>query len=174
MINQTLRITRTDMVSVFNNVEKPTFVNLVTNTIVRMNKKGNPYHDQVIKHLSSNFYIGSTYEDRVNNNLVKEGKENTFVSSTPSGKRHISKCILTDTKTESKFYLMCEWFKRSYPKVSYKFQENSIDKVLFEDYLVKRTESVKQDLDNKVNIVTYGMESIKEVRMNKTLYILID
>ena len=174
MINQTLRITRTDMVSVFNNVEKPTFVNLVTNTIVRMNKKGNPYHDQVIKHLSSNFYIGSNYEDRVNNNLIKEDKENTFVSSTPSGKRHISKCILTDTKTETKFYLMCEWFKRSYPKVSYKFQNDSIDKVLFEDYLIKRTESVKQDLDKKVNIVTYGIESIKEVRMNKTLYILID
>jgi hypothetical protein len=174
MINQTLRITRTDMVSVFNNVEKPTFVNLVTNTIVRMNKKGNPYHDQVIKHLSSNFYIGSTYEDRVNNNRLKEDKENDFVSSIPSGKRHISKCILIDTKTETKFYLMCEWFKRSYPKVSYKFQNDSIDKVLFEDYIVKRTESVKQDLDKKVNIVTYGMESIKEVRLNKTRYILID
>ena len=175
MINQTLRITRPDMVSVFNNVEKPTFVNLVTDTIVGMNKKGNPYYeDKVIKHQSSNFYIGSTYEDRVNNNLIKEGKENNFVSSTPSGKRHISKCILTDTKTETKFYLMCEWFKRSYPKISYKFQNGSIDKVLFEDYLIKRTESVKQDLDKKVNIVTYGMESIKEVRMNKTLYILID
>ena len=175
MINQTLRITRTDMVSVFNNVEKPTFVNLVTNTIVRMNKKGNPYYeDKVIKHQSSNFYIGSTYEDRVNNNRLKENKENDFVSSIPSGKRHISKCILTDTKTETKFYLMCEWFKRSYPKISYKFQNDSIDKVLFEDYIVKRTESVKQDLDKKVNIVTYGIESIKEVRMNKTLYILID
>jgi hypothetical protein len=175
MINQTLRITRTDMVSVFNNVEKPTFVNLVTNTIVRMNKKGNPYYeDKVIKHQSSNFYIGSTYEDRVNNNRLKEDKENDFVSSIPSGKRHISKCILTDTKTETKFYLMCEWFKRSYPKISYEFQNDSIDKVLFEDYLVKRTESVKQDLDKKVNIVTYGIESIKEVRMNKTLYILID
>jgi hypothetical protein len=175
MINQTLRITRTDMVSVFNNVEKPTFVNLVTNTIVRMNKKGNPYYeDKVIKHQSSNFYIGSTYEDRVNNNRLKENKENDFVSSIPSGKKHISKCILTDTKTETKFYLMCEWFKRSYPKISYKFQNDSIDKVLFEDYIVKRTESVKQDLDKKVNIVTYGIESIKEVRMNKTLYILID
>ena len=175
MINQTLRITRTDMVSVFNNVEKPTFVNLVTDTIVRMNKKGNPYYeDKVIKHQSSNFYIGSTYEDRVNNNRLKENKENDFVSSIPSGKKHISKCILTDTKTETKFYLMCEWFKRSYPKISYKFQNDSIDKVLFEDYIVKRTESVKQDLDKKVNIVTYGIESIKEVRMNKTLYILID
>jgi hypothetical protein len=175
MINQTLHITRTDMVLVLNEVVNPTFVNLVTETKVRMNKKGNPYYDdKVIKCLSSNFYIGSTYEDRVNNNLVKEDKENNFVSSTPSGKRHISKCILTDTKTETKFYLMCEWFKRSYPKISYKFQNDSIDKVLFEDYLVKRTESVKQDLDKKVNIVTYGMESIKEVRMNKTLYILID
>jgi hypothetical protein len=106
---------------------------------------------------------------------VKEDKENNFVSSIPSGKRHISKCILIDTKTESKFYLMCEWFKRSYPKVSYKFQNDSIDKVLFEDFITKRNENNnKQGLDKKVNISTYGIESIKEVRMNKTLYILID
>jgi hypothetical protein len=69
---------------------------------------------------------------------------------------------------------MCEWFKRSYPKVSYKFQNNTIDKVMFEDYLVKKSESERQVLENKVNIVTYLMESIKEVRMNKTQYILID
>jgi len=174
MINQTIHITRTDMVSVLNEVVKPTFVNLVTETKVRMNKKGNPYHDQVTKCLTSNFYIGSEYEKRVNNNLIKEDKENDFTSSPLSGKEHISKCVLIDTKTRTKNYLMCEWFKRSYPKVSFKFQDNSIDKVLFEDYLVKRTESVKQGLDNKVNIVTYGMDSIKEIRFNKTLYILID
>ena len=174
MINQTINITRTDMVSVLNEVVKPTFVNLVTETKVRMNKKGNPYHDQVIKCLTSNFYIGSEYEKRVNNNLVKEDKENDFVSSPLSGKEHISKCVLTDTKTNTKRYLMCEWFKRSYPKVSYKFQDNSIDKVLFEDYLVKKSESTKQGLDNKVNIVTYSIESIKEIRFNKTRYVLID
>jgi hypothetical protein len=174
MINQTIHITRTDMVSVLNEVVKPTFVNLVTETKVRMNKKGNPFHDQVTKCLTSNFYIGSEYEKRVNNNLIKEDKENDFTSSPLSGKEHISKCVLIDTKTRTKNYLMCEWFKRSYPKVSFKFQDNSIDKVLFEDYLVKRTESVKQGLDNKVNIVTYGMDSIKEIRFNKTLYILID
>jgi hypothetical protein len=174
MINQTIHITRTDMVSVLNEVVNPTFVHLVTETKVRMNKKGNPFHDQVTKYLSSNFYIGSNYQDRVNNNRVKEGVENDFVSLTPIGKRHISKCVLTDTKTETKFYLMCEWFKRSYPKVSYKFQNNTIDKVMFEDYLVKKSESERQVLENKVNIVTYLMESIKEVRMNKTQYILID
>ena len=174
MINQTLRITRPDMVSVFNNVVKPTFVNLVTDTIVGMNKKGNPYHDQVIKHQSSNFYIGSTYEDRVNNNLIKEGKENNFVSSTPSGKRHISKCILTDTKTETKFYLMCEWFKRSYPKISFEFEGNMIERELFMSYEVKRKESEKQEVENKVNVVTYGMDSVQEIRMNKVRYVMID
>ena len=176
MLKETIYITRPDMVSVLMGVENPTFINLVTKTKVRMNKKGNPFHDMVTKCLSSNFYIGSNYENRVNNNRVKEGVENDFVSSPLSGKQHISKCVLTNTNQENgvKFYLMCEWFKRSYPKISYKFQNDSIDKVLFEDYLIKRTESVKQDLDKKVNIVTYGMESIKEVRMNKTLYILID
>ena len=69
---------------------------------------------------------------------------------------------------------MCEWFKRSYPKVEYKFNGNSIDKQMFESYLVKRKESEKQQIENKVNIVTYLIESIKEIRMNRTRYILID
>ena len=174
MITQTLTIPRGNMITLLNEVERPTFVHLVTETKVRMNKKGNPYHEQVTKCLSSNFYIGSSYEDRVNNNRVKEGKETDFVSSPLSGKNHISKCVLTDTKTQTKFYVMCEWFKRSYPKVEYKHNGNSIDKQMFESYLVKRKESEKQQIENKVNIVTYLIESIKEIRMNRTRYILID
>ena len=174
MITQTLTIPRGNMITLLNEVERPTFVHLVTETKVRMNKKGNPYHEQVTKCLSSNFYIGSEYEKRVNNNREKEGVETDFVSSPLSGKNHISKCVLTDTKTQTKFYVMCEWFKRSYPKVEYKYNGNSIDKQMFESYLVKRKESEKQQIENKVNIVTYLIESIKEIRMNRTRYILID
>ena len=174
MITQTLTIPRSNMITLLNEVERPTFVHLVTETKVRMNKKGNPYHEQITKCLSSNFYIGSEYEKRVNNNREKEGKETDFVSSPLSGKNHISKCVLTDTKTQTKFYVMCEWFKRSYPKVEYKYNGNSIDKQMFESYLVKRKESEKQQIENKVNIVTYLIESIKEIRMNRTRYILID
>jgi hypothetical protein len=176
MITQTLTIPRSNMITLLNEVERPTFVHLVTETKVRMNKKGNPYHEQVTKCLSSNFYIGSSYEDRVNNNRVKEGVENDFVSSPLSGKNHISKCILTNTNQENgvKFYLMCEWFKRSYPKVEYKYNGNSIDRQLFQSFEVKRKESEKQQIENKVNIVTYLIESIKEIRMNRTRYILTD
>ena len=174
MITQTLTIPRGNMITLLNEVERPTFVHLVTETKVRMNKKGNPYHEQIVKCLSSNFYIGSEYEKRVNNNREKEGVETDFVSSPLSGKNHISKCVLTDTKTQTKFYVMCEWFKRSYPKVEYKYNGNSIDKQMFESYLVKRKESEKQQIENKVNIVTYLIESIKEIRMNRTRYILID
>jgi hypothetical protein len=176
MITQTLTIPRGNMITLLNEVERPTFVHLVTETKVRMNKKGNPYHEQVTKCLSSNFYIGSSYEDRVNNNRVKEGVENDFVSSPLSGKNHISKCVLTNTNQENgvKFYLMCEWFKRSYPKVEYKYNGNSIDRQLFQSFEVKRKESEKQQIENKVNIVTYLIESIKEIRMNRTRYILID
>lgn len=174
MITQTLTIPRSNMITLLNEVERPTFVHLVTETKVRMNKKGNPYHEQIVKCLSSNFYIGSEYEKRVNNNREKEGVETDFVSSPLSGKEHISKCVLTDTKTQTKFYVMCEWFKRSYPKVEYKYNGNSIDKQMFESYLVKRKESEKQQIENKVNVVTYLIESIKEIRMNRTRYILTD
>ena len=176
MITQTLTIPRGNMITLLNEVERPTFVHLVTETKVRMNKKGNPFYEQIKKVLTSNFYIGSEYEKRVNVNREKEGKETDFVSSPLSGKVHISKCVLTNTNQENgvKYYLMCEWFKRSYPKVQYIHNGNSIDKQIFESYLVKRKESEKQDLEKKVNIVTYSMENIKEIRMNRTRYILTD
>lgn len=164
------------MITLLNEVERPTFVHLVTETKVRMNKKGNPYYEQIVKCLSSNFYIGIKYEDRVNTNRIKEGVENDFISIPLSGKSHISKCVLTNTNQEKgvKFYLMCEWFKRSYPKIEYKYNGNSIDKQMFESYLVKRKESEKQEIENKVNIVTYLIESIKEIRMNRVRYVLTD
>ncbi len=174
MIKQTLTIPRSNMITLLSEVERPTFVHLVTDTKVRMNKTNNPYYDEIRKVLSSNFYIGLEYEKRVNVNREKEGKETDFLSSPLCGKVHISKCVLTDTKTRTKFYLMCEWFKRSYPKIDYIHNGNSIDKQIFESYLVKRKESEKQQLENKVNIVTYGMDSIKEIRMNRTRYILTD
>ena len=174
MIKQTLTIPRSNMITLLSEVERPTFVHLVTDTKVRMNKTNNPYYDEIRKVLSSNFYIGLEYEKRVNVNREKENKETDFVSSPLSGKEHISKCVLTDTKTRTKFYLMCEWFKRSYPKIDYIHNGNSIDRQLFQSFEVKRKESEKQDLEKKVNIVTYGMDSIKEIRMNRTRYILID
>lgn len=174
MNKQTITISRGDMITLLKEVERPTFVHLVTNTNVRMNKTDNPYFEQVRKVLKSNFYIGSEYEKRVNVGRGKEGKETDFVSSPLSGKEHITKCVLTDTKTRTKFYLMCEWFKRSYPKIDYVHNGNSIDRQIFQSFEVKRKESEKQGLENKVNIVTYGMDSIVEIRMNRTRYILTD
>jgi len=172
MLKQTIYITRPDMVSVLMNVENPTFVNLVTKTKVRMNKKGNPYHDQVRKELKSNFYIGGEFIKRVRKTYENEGIEDTFEVEGLKGKEHISKVVLKDTKTGEKRYMMCEWFKRSYPKIEFKFEGNSIDRQLFQDYEVKKYESQKQKSENKVNIVTYSFESITEFRLNKVRYIV--
>ena len=57
MITQTLTIPRGNMITLLNEVERPTFVHLVTDTKVRMNKTNNPYYDEIRKVLSSNFYI---------------------------------------------------------------------------------------------------------------------
>ena len=172
MIKETKVINHREMEILLNNVEKPTFVHLVTNTKVRMNKKGNPYHDQVRKELRSNFYIGSEFIKRVRKTYENEGIEETFEVEGLKGKEHISKVVLKDTKTGDKRYVMCEWFKRSYPKIEYKFEGNSIDRQLFQDYEVKKYESQKQKTENKVNIVTYSFESVVEFRLNKVRYIV--
>ena len=49
-----------------------------------------------------------------------------------------------------------------------------IERELFMSYEVKRKESEKQEVENKVNVVTYGMDSVQEIRMNKVHYIMID
>ena len=158
--NDLVLITRTQMLGLFLGVSKPEMINLVTETIPKMSKTGNPFYNQIVKKSKCNFLLCSDYSKRVNNNLVKEDKENDFVSQSPKGKVHLSPCVLTDEKTETKLYLMVERFDEIKPKVQYFHNDTPIEKEMFQQFLPKVYESNTQGLDREVKPLTYLFESI--------------
>lgn len=173
MKNQENKIDRNELLTLLSNVEKSTFVNLVTETKLRMNKRNNPYYDKVIKKSKCNFLIGNDYETRVKGNESKEGLTPDFVSMENKVGNHISKCVLFNEKTQS-HYLMVERFDEIKPKVEYIFEGNQIDKMLFNDYMVKVSESSRQEQERKVMVLSYKLDSIKELSLNGQKYIVED
>ena len=169
---QSVKVSVSEMVSVLNEVKNQTTINLVMLTDVRMNKTNNPYFGQVKKLTECRYHIGVDYEKRVNNNEKKEGMEGTFESLKPSGKTHISKCVLVDDKTGTKHYLMVERFDEIKPKVEFFHNGNTIDKMLFEDFLVKTSDNSRQEQQRKVNVFTVGIENIKEMSLNGVHYVV--
>ena len=158
--NDLVLITRPQMKSLFMSVVKSEMINLVTETIPTMSKTGNPFYNQIVKKSKCNFLLCTDYSKRVNNNLVKEDKENNFVSQSPKGKVHLSPCVLTDEKTETKLYLMVERFDEIKPKVQYFHNDTPIEKELFQEFLPKVYGSGTQGLDREVKPLTYLFDSI--------------
>ena len=168
-----MEITKQELINLLNQVEKPTFVHITMETDVRMNKTGNPYFGLVKKVSSGNYLIGTDYEQRVNNNSEKEDKERNFVVEPPKGKRHISKCVLIDTKTESVHYLMMERFDEVKPQVHYIMNGDDIEKGLFQHFMGKVYTSTKQTQDRKVTPITPKIDNIKQMSIDGMKYEIV-
>jgi hypothetical protein len=167
-------ITRQQMKSLFMEVTKPEMINLVTETIPTMNKTGNPYYKEIIKKSKCNFLLCTDYGKRVNNNRLKEDKENDFVPQAPKGKKHLSPCVLTDEKTETKLYLFVERFDEIKPKVQFFFNDEPIDKAMFQEFLPKPSDSGTQDLEREVKPLTYLFDSIVAFSFRGRKYSVIE
>jgi hypothetical protein len=165
-----MNISKNELLELLNGIEKSTFVHLLTETKVRMNKTNNPFFDKVIKKSSCNYLMGNDYQDRVIVNEIKEGLEGNFEVEEMKGKKHVSKVVCIDTKTESVHYLMVERFDEIKPQVEYTFEGNQIEKQLFESYMVKVSESKKQVQERKVKVLTFKIDNIKEISFGKQKY----
>lgn len=172
MTKETINITKNELITLLSEIEKPTFTNVVMETIVKMRKTNNPYYNKVVKKSKCNYSLGVNYENRVNNNYTKEGIENTFETEKPSGKTHISKCLLVSDKDNSVHYVMLERFDEIKPINEFIFEGNEIDKQLFQDFISQYTESVKQEQEKKVSVITPNIENIKEISLNGMRYII--
>lgn len=172
MTKETINITKNELITLLSEIEKPTFTNVVMETIVKMRKTNNPYYNKVVKKSKCNYSLGVNYENRVNNNYTKEGIENTFETEKPSGKTHISKCLLVSDKDNSVHYVMLERFNEIKPINEFIFEGNEIDKQLFQDFIGQYTESVKQEQEKKVSVITPKIENIKEISLNGMRYII--
>jgi hypothetical protein len=170
-----------EMITILKGVDKSTFINVTMETIPNMVKTGNEFYDKLNKSFSvrklstCNYLIGNDYETRVNSNEVKEGLEGNFESFKPSGKSHVSKCVLVDDKTQSIHYLMVERFDEISPIVEYRENGVRMDVVrlnLMKSFLVKVSETSRQDQERKVMVITPKIENIKECTLNGVHYIV--
>jgi hypothetical protein len=169
MKKETKKITHEELLVLLMNVEKPTFTNVVSEVIPKMNKTGNPYFGKVVKKSKGNYFIGGSYEDMVNKRMEKEGMEPTFESKECSVGTHISKCVQYNDNTK-KHYLQYFTFETSKPKSTFEFEGNEIDKQLFESFMVKKSEKSRQPQDNKHQPQSLTTTNIKEITLEGVHY----
>jgi hypothetical protein len=129
----------------------------------------------VVKKSKGNYFIGGSYEDMVNTRMVKEGLQPTFESMECSVGQKVegSTCLQFNEKL-NRHYLQYFIFPTSNIKSEFIFENNSIEKVMFEDYLVKKSESSRQPQDNKHTPQSFKIESIKEISLNGNHYIVTE
>ena len=174
-MKNTLKINSNELLTILSNIETPTFTHIVSQTKPKMNKTGNPYFDKVIKTSKGNYFIGGNYEDMVRVRQGKEGMEPDFVSlpCTVGTKVEGTRCVQFNEKL-NRYYLQYFIFESSNIKSEYTFEGNTIDKVLFENFLVKKSESSRQPQENKHIPQSFMLSSIKEITLNGTKYLIED
>lgn len=167
-----IKVTENEMLQILLSLDKPTFTNIKSKVVTRMNKRNNPYFEKVFKTTEGNYFIGGDYEKMVNNQIKKEDLENIdFKSKECSVGNHVSKCILYNENTE-KHYLQHYVFREIPLKSTYEFEGNEIEKQLFESYLVKKSENKTQPQERKIVPPTFKMESILEMSLNGNRYVI--
>lgn len=156
------------------------------------NPTKNPFFEDSIYNLSRKYKIvtGFDYEKSINRRLEKEGKEPNFVGGykptideeTGEVKQRevwfdmISKGLVTDKKTHSKFYLRYQYQNDSIIGQSeYIFNGNPIMKEIFESFLTKKSDSYSnQGLDDTLNFQVVDVNNLVTISMGKEVYELID
>ncbi len=188
------QISRVELREILMGVDTPTFISMVTKTPVKMNqylnywivdgegkkKKNpnptkNPYFDMGIENIKRQYKIvtGFDYENSVNNRREKEGKEKDFESK-ENWMEFISKGLVTDKSTGTKFYLRYQYQKDSKLEQEYLFNGNPILKQLFESYMSQRSEYENQGLDNPLQFQVVNLDNVMEISINKNKYELVD
>jgi len=179
------KVTKSEIVRIIMDIEEKTpntFVGVKMKTLFREvrqktkdTKEVNPYFKEIFKVSSKTYRLVTNYEQRVRNNLIKEGKDpNTFKVESPSGKRHISKSLLIDTETETKTYLMIEWFPEIKGTTEYEYRGNSIDETLFEKWIsYGESSNEKQGLDREVKPITPDLDNVLEISVDGKRYEIV-
>ena len=156
------------------------------------NPTPNPFFEDGIFNLSRKYKIvtGFDYEKSINRRLEKEGKEGNFEGGyKPTVNEEtgevtqrevwfdvLSKGLVTDKKTHSKFYLRYQFLKDStIGQPEYLYNGNPIEKQMFESFLTKKSESYQnQGLDDTLNFQVCDLNNILFLSMGGEVYELID
>jgi hypothetical protein len=152
----------------------PPFINLTmetpfTNWVKKCKEDGsiNPYWKEVTKETTKTYLPMFNYKKRVDGNMGKEGIEGEHELGVLKGKKHISKCLLTDTETETKLYIMVEQFKEVKPSETiYRHNGNQLDKGMFDKWITYYDNYTSQEQERKVEVLTPLLTNLKRVTIN--------
>jgi hypothetical protein len=138
----------------------------------------NPYWKTEIKKLQSRrVRLVVSYKNRTTNNGNNEGIEGEYTPKALIGKKHVdyANSILTDLETETKRYVMVEWFEEIKDKPSkYLLNGTELDKAIVNKYINYPPQKPEQmGQERKVNVITPMFESIISLNANGKKYIVI-
>lgn len=192
-----MNIPHVDWVSVLKNelmnINTSTLVSMVSKVPVKMNQyldywlidengkkrknpnpTRNPYYDGGIDNLSRKYKIntGFDYVKSVTRRRENEGVEETF-----EGKENwfnvLSKGLVTDKKTESKFYFRYQYQLDSTLDQEFYFGNDTIGRELFERYEQDKSDYENQGVDNPCRFQVCNLENILEMTINGTRYVRV-
>lgn len=183
-------INKHDLKEVLSGID--TFVNnvgLTTSKKVKMNKyldfktsgksNPNPYYDKVlIEQRLSNIQTGFDYDEQLERKYKKEGITpivNEDKKESPY--QLISKGLVFLKSDPTKFYFRYQDHNSSYLDTQYLLEGNSIEKLLFQQYMIDtKTDYSKYQngLENTLNYKVMSLDHIKRIKILKQEYIIID
>jgi hypothetical protein len=146
-----------------------TYVSPFSNWLKKSKEDGsiNPYWKEVTKETTKTYLPVVNYKKRVTKNMNKEGIEGEHELGSLKGKKHISKCLLTDIETETKLYIMVEQFKEVKPsKTIYRHNGNEIDKMLFDKWITYYDNYTSQEQERKVEVLTLLLDRVERITIN--------
>jgi hypothetical protein len=139
----------------------------------------NPYYDQIlVEQRISNLQSGFDYEGQLDRKYTKEGitpienedkKEIWFTQ--------VSKCLVVSKSNPNSFYFRYQDHDSSYLDTKYIFEGNSIEKVMFNQFMVDtKTDYSKYQngLENTLNFKVMSLDHIKRIKILKQEYTIID
>jgi len=138
----------------------------------------NPYYDQVlVEQRLSNIQTGFDYLKQLDGKYKKEGitpienedkKEIWF--------NQVSKCLVVSKKHPNNFYFRYQDHTSSYLETKYIFEGNSIEKVMFEQF-VRETKTdyskYQNGLENTLNFKVMSLDHIKRIKILKQEYTIL-
>ena len=163
-------------------------VGLTTLKKVKMNKyldfktsgkqNPNPYYDQVlVEQKLSNIQTGFDYDSQLERKYKTEGITpivNEDKKESPY--QLVSKCLVVLKSDLTKFYFRYQDHNSSYLDTRYLIEGNSIEKLLFQQYMIdtKSDYSKYQNgLENTLNFKVTSLENIKRIKILKEDYTIL-
>ncbi len=151
-----------------------TIVKVIVETKEELNKKGNPLKDNIVtKRYSQNLILNDSYQERVNAQLIAEGKEpiTEFKTSWHVPMSESNGYLSVNKNDASKVYLKGIVEEGETEFYGYFVDgEPATEEDLKNINEFKRKSSEKSE--NKVDIRLFSLDSIKEIILNDKNYIL--